>query len=270
MNLDDFLQKYIYSNITYDEIKCPIDTYTNKCSLFVSPTTVLLRNKDIMIIGDNRRLEKQNKVILISNIDLYNNSFNLSYIESLPTEKMYIYLFTTTPDSNNNYYFGLNITFPTSNINETLYSTYNFLENYLYPPIITIDNGNIALKLTNKTTNTVEYKHFPINFSLNSKDIPKLETQENISKNMEEYKQYFHGQIKKYEDYYNEKLKILQEETKLKIIEEEEKEIQTNKDNTSLIILIIIIVLIVLSIIGILFYITKSKKKSKKNKKRYN
>jgi ATP-dependent Zn protease len=268
MNIDDFVQNFVYSDITYDEIKCPINSSTNKCSIFVSPTTVLLKDKDILIIGDNRYDEKANKLIYVSNIDLYNNTFNLSYIETIPTQKIYIYLFTTTPDSNNNYYFGLNITFPTENINNSLFSTYNLLENYIHPPIITIDNGNIALKLTNKTTNNIEYKHFPINFSLNSKDNAKLETQENISKNMEGYKLYFHDQIKKYQDYYNEKLKILEEELKNKIQEKEIIVIQEKKDSNSMIFLIVIIVLIVLSIIGLLFYINKINNSNKKRNKR--
>lgn len=273
MNTIDFVKRFIFDN-PVEEISCPI--VDGKCTIFVKPTTVIVRNNDIFILGDNRQDEKnKNKVILIKNINLEKNTFDLSYMECIPTEVFYIYLFTSniTPIS---YSYGLTISLSETgkNLTGALFNDYNILQDYLHPPILTLDNGNLAFKLKEKNTNNIKYIHHIIDFDLIVESKIKFEKRPTIDANKEKYNKYFSNQIRLYQEYYKEYLK--------KIAAEQEEKKNKIQENTFLIflqkykyyligggviLLIIIIILIIKKKKGDDTETVKSsrKKKSKKN-----
>ena len=214
MNTLDFVKKFIFEN-PIEEVSCPIDN--GKCKLYLSPTSVLVRNNDIFIIGDNRKDEKnKNKVILIKNVNLENNTFDLSYMECIPTEKFYLYLFTNNINPTS-YSYGLSISLSSTGTNLTgaLFNDYNILEGYSHPPIITLDNGNLSFKLKENSTNNIKYIHHIINFDVIVEGKIKFEKRANIDTNKEKYKEYFTNQIKSYQEYFK-KITAEQEEDKVK------------------------------------------------------
>jgi hypothetical protein len=266
MNTTEFVKRYIFDN-PIEEVSCPIKN--NKCSLILSPTTVIVRNNDIFIIGDNRSDEKnKNKVILIKNINLELNEFDLSYMECISTEKFYLYLFTNniTPFS---YQYGLTISLSDSSINPTgaLFNDFNILEGYEHPPLLTLDKGNLAFKLKEKSSGNIKYIHHIIDFNLIIELKIKFEKREIIDANAETYKKYFSNQIRLYQEYYKEYLKIKAEQKEI-IITPTVSESFLQKYKYYFLGSIIVILLIII----IFLYIKKKKikniKKIKKIKKK--
>jgi hypothetical protein len=263
MNTTDFVKKFIFDN-PIEEVSCPINN--NKCSLFLSPTTVIVRNNDIFILGDNRKDEKnKNKVILIKNINLERNEFDLSYMECIPTEKFYLYLFTNNI-TQLSYQYGLTISLSESGTNLTgaLFNDYNILEGYEHPPIVTLDNGNLAFKVKEKSSKNIKYIHHVIDFNLIVESKIKFEKRATIDANAETYKKYFSNQIRLYQEYYKEYLKKIAAEQ-----EEDNKVIETSSSSFlqkykyyflggGILIMIIIII--------VLLYIKSKKSKGKKGK----
>lgn len=248
MNTIDFVKKFIFEN-PVEEISCPIDN--EKCKLFVQPTSVLIRNNDIFILGDNRKDEtNKNKVILIKNVNLYDNTFDLSYMECIPTEKFYLYLFTNNITANS-YSYGLSISLSTTgtNLTNALFNDYNILDGYSHPPILTLDNGNLAFKLKEKSTNNIKYVHHIIDFNLIVEGKIKFEKRATIDSNKEKYKEYFTNQIKSYQEYFK-KITAEQEEQTLKLKSTNSNFLQKYKyyligGGVLLLIIIIIIVLLI-------------------------
>ncbi len=265
MNHNEFVKMFIHENPIYEELKCP--STEKKCSVFMSPVSVLVNGNNLLIVGDNRKEKKinKNKIILISNINLEKKSFDISYIETIPTKTLYLYLYSVVSDpTSNSYNIGFNITYGMEDNTKQMYSTYEEVVNYLHPPSISLDNGNISLKFIDKTTNKIIYKHIPVKFNLNSNDDPMYATQETINKNLEDYKKYFTEQISYYQYYYEDKLKLLE----AKRIKEEQDKIQKEQDKIKLYKTIGIIVLFVLlTISGIIVFFMPTKNKSQIIKK---
>jgi hypothetical protein len=258
MNITEFIKKFIY-NGAIEEAQCPVTN--NKCSLFLSPTTVLAKNNDLLIIGDNRTDQSGNKVILITNINLEENSFDISYMESISTEKFYLYLFTNVL-TNTSYSYGLSISLSSTGsaatiLTNSLFNVYNILNDYSHPPIITLDNGKLALKLTNTKTNKLEYIHHVIDFDMVIQK-PKFQKKDILDKNKELYRQYFSNQIKAYKEYYLEQLRIA-EERKLLEKKEKEQKISSFKIDKKYIIAGILFILCICIIILIYFIYSRNK-----------
>jgi len=265
MNHTEFIKQFIYPELVIDEIACPLNT-NNLCSFFVKPTTVLLKDNNILIVGDNRSTETlKNKLILISNIDLNKNTFEISYIEALPIEKIYIFLLTSNVDIAS-YNCGVSIGVGSSTSKNTIYTSYELLSGYIYPPALSIDNGKISLKLIKDESYEDEYIHLDFDFDLVGRDTInlKLETLPTIKKNKEAYSDYFHGQIKKYQDFYDDYLK----KTEAYRIQKEEAAILAEKNRIlrlKKLAIQVTLIIVLLIIIGIYLYRnSKSKKNIKK------
>lgn len=263
MNHKEFVEQFIYPKPTLNEIACPIDS-DEKCSFFVQATTVLLRDNNILIVGDNRITDTlKNKLILISNIDLIKNTFDISYIEANSKERIFIYLFTANIDLET-YNYGINIGVGSSTTKNTIFTTYELISDYLYPPALTIDKGKISLKVIDKNTYEDAYIHLNLDFDLITRDTInlRLETLPNIKKNKELYTDYFHGQIKKYQDFYFDYLKKKEDYKKQK-----EKEALLAEENRILFMRKIAIqgtlLIVLLIIIGV--YLYRTSKLNKKN-----
>ena len=229
-------------------------------------------DNNILIVGDNRSKETlKSKLILINNIDLDKNTFDISYIESLSTERIFIYLFTANLDIDS-YNYGINIGVGSSTSKNTIYTEYELLTNYLYPPSLSIDNGKISLKLINNNEIYDDtYIHLDVDFDLVGKDNTslKLESTSNIKKNKDAYIIYFHEQIKKYQEFYKNKLKILEDER----LKKEQDAILAEKNRILLLkkyAIIIISVTLLIIIIGIYVYRTSKSDKDKDNKNNKN
>jgi hypothetical protein len=264
MNHNEFINMFIFNNPTYNEVQCP--STEKKCKVFIAPHTVLVKGNSILIVGDNRqsKIKERNKIILINNIDLDNNTFDMSYIESKLNKSLYIYLFSLITDTTSNKYnIGFTVSYGLEDYSKHMYSTYEEVENFLHPPSITLNNGNLALKFIDKTTNQIIYKHIPLNFTLNEKDDINYQTEEIIKKNAEDYKTYFHQQITNYQNYYKDKLKLLEAQ---RILAEQEEVVKV-EDNTELYKIIAMIVLIILLIISVIIAIFMPFGKNKNLKK---
>jgi hypothetical protein len=255
MNTLDFVKRFIFEN-PVEEISCPVNK--NKCTVFVQPTTVIVRNKDIFILGDNRKEEtSKNKVILIKNINLENNTFDLSYMECIPSEIFYIYLFTNNLNPLS-YSYGLTISLSETgkNLTGSLFNDYNILQGYSHPPILTLDNGNLAFKLKETSSNNIKYIHHIIDFNLIVETKIKFEKRATIDANKELYNKYFSNQIKSYQEYYKEYLKKIAAEQKQEETQQIESPTFLQKYKYYLLAGCITISIIILSII---IYIIKRK-----------